>query len=90
MQTQSVPVDEKLCSERRKVFEKTLEEHNDWLENHENRIGNLEKYQSKAEEQVKNLCGQIKALVKAMWWFMGVFVTAMLSFFIWYIQSLPR
>lgn len=83
-------IDETLCSERRRNVNSRLDTHEARLNNHSERIDKLEQYQSRAEEQVKQLCRQIKSLVTAMWWAMGLAISTLLGFFIWYIQTLGR
>ena len=83
-------IDEALCSERYRNVNSRLDTHEARLNNHSNRIDKLEQYQSRAEEQVKQLCQQIKSLVTAMWWAMGLAISTLLGFVIWYIQSLGR
>ena len=70
------------------VIRDKLETHEKRINNHADRIDQLERYQSRSEEQIKNLCEQIKNLVTTMKWFMGLFVSALIGFFIWYVQSL--
>jgi len=83
-------MEQTICEIRHQGIDKKLEEHEDQLKDHDKRIGDLEKYQSRAEEQVSQLCKQIKSLVKAMWWAMGLAVSTLLGFFIWYIQTIGR
>jgi len=67
---------------------KQLETHEKRLNNHGDRIDKLEQYQSKSEVQINNLCEQIKSLVSTIKWSMGLLITTLIGFFIWYIQSL--
>lgn len=67
---------------------KQLETHEKRLNNHGDRIDKLEQYQSKSEVQISNLCEQIKSLVSTIKWSMGLLVTTLVGFIIWYIQSL--
>lgn len=77
-----------ICTEKHRRVDERLDDHDRQLDDHDKRIGKLERYQSRAEEQVSQLCKQIKSLVKAMWWAMGLAITTLLGFFIWYVQNL--
>ena len=58
------------------------------LNNHSERIKQLENYRTRTEVQVENLIKEIASLVSTMRWTMGLLVTTLVAFFIWYIQSL--
>lgn len=58
------------------------------LNNHSERIKQLENYRTRTEVQVENLIKEIASLVSTMRWTMGLLVTTLVTFFIWYIQSL--
>lgn len=58
------------------------------LNNHSERIKQLEYYRTRTEVQVENLIKEIASLVSTMRWTMGLLVTTLVAFFIWYIQSL--
>lgn len=51
------------------------------------RISVLEQYKSSSEVQITNLCDQIKSLVSTIKWSMGLMLTSLLGFVIWYIQQ---
>jgi len=57
------------------------------MNNHSERLDVLEQDRSRTEQKIENLCDQIKSLVSTMKWFMGVLITTLLGFFIWYIQN---
>ncbi len=67
---------------------KQLETHEKRLNNHGDRLDKLEQYQSRSEVQIGNLCEQIKSLISTIKWSMGLLITTLLGFIIWYIQSL--
>ena len=67
---------------------KQLDTHERRLNNHGDRIDKLEQYQSRSEVQISNLCEQIKNLVSAIKWSMGLLIATLVGFLIWYIQSL--
>ena len=77
-----------VCNEKHKRIDETLDRHDIRLNNHGVRIDNLERYQSKTEVEIKNLIEQIKALVTTIKWAMGLTITTLLGFFIWYVQNL--
>ena len=79
-----------ICAEKHKRVDERLDANERRLDDHDDRIDNLEKYQSRAEVQVKNLCKQIESLVKAIWWAISITITSLLGFFIWYIQNIRR
>lgn len=58
------------------------------LNNHSERIKQLEYYRTRTEVQVENLIKEIASLVSTMRWTMGLLVTTLAAFFIWYIQNL--
>ncbi|WP_313133727.1 hemolysin XhlA family protein [Anaerocolumna sp.] len=67
---------------------KQLETHEKRLNNHGDRLDKLEQYQSRSEVQISNLCEQIKSLISTIKWSMGLLITTLVGFIIWYIQSL--
>jgi hypothetical protein len=83
-------VEPSVCAEKHRRVDERLDGHDIQLKDHDKRIGDLEKYQSRAEEQVSQLCKQIKSLVKAMWWAMGLAVSTLLGFFVWYVQNIGK
>ena len=70
------------------LINKQLETHEKRLNNHGDRLDKVERYQSKSEVEIRNLCEQIKSLVSTIKWSMGLLITSLVGFFIWYIQSL--
>jgi len=83
-------IESSVCTEKHKRVDERLADHDRQLKDHDKRIGDLEKYQSRAEEQVSQLCRQIKSLVTAIWWAIGLAISTLLGFFIWYIQNIGR
>lgn len=80
-------MDPSVCSERHTNLNETLSRHERRMNNHSERLDVLEQDRSRTEQKIENLCDQIKSLVSTMKWFMGVLVTTLLGFFIWYIQN---
>jgi citrate synthase len=65
----------------------------DKLETHERRINKhseildrLEQDNASFKTELKNLCDNLKALTSVMKWFIGIWVTTLLGFFIYAIQ----
>lgn len=81
-------VDEVLCKERTASAKERLDTHERRLNNHGDRIDKLEQYQATATAQIAHLCDKINSLVKAIWWAIGLTITTLLGFFIWYVQSI--
>ena len=77
-----------IYEEKHKHLSEKLEVHDRRLNNHSERIDKLEQYQSKSEVEIRNLCEQIKSLVSTIKWSMGLLITSLVGFFIWYIQTL--
>jgi len=80
-------MDPSVCSERHTNLNETLSRHERRMNNHSERLDVLEQDRSRTEQKIENLCDQIKSLVSTMKWFMGVLITTLLGFFIWYIQN---
>lgn len=70
------------------LVNKQLETHEKRLNNHGDRLDKLEQYKSSSEVEIRNLCEQIKSLVSTIKWSMGMLITSLVGFFIWYIQTL--
>ena len=79
-----------ICTERHKRIDERLDVHDVRLNNHGERIDALEQHKSRTEVEIKNLIEQIKSLVTTMRWFMGLFASSLIGFFIWYIQNIGR
>jgi hypothetical protein len=79
-----------ICAEKHRRVDDRIDNHETRLNNHGERIDRLEQYRSRAEVQVEQLCKQIKSLVKAMWWAMGLAVSTLLGFFVWYVQNIGK
>lgn len=76
-----------LCSERHKRIDEKINTHERRLNNHGDRIDQLEQYQSRTETMIKNLCERIDGLVTTMRWFMGLLVGAFVTFFFYIVQK---
>lgn len=81
-------MNEEICIEKHKNINQRLDVHDKRLNNHSQRIDELEQHRSRTEAKIENLCEQIKSLVTTIKWAMGLTVGTLLSFFIWYIQNI--
>ena len=79
---------EKHCNERHGNIIKTIDDVHGRLNNHSDRIKDLEKFQSGVTIEIKNLCDKIEDLVSTIRWASGVAFMTLIGFFIWYIQRL--
>ena len=77
-----------LCKHKHDRVDEILENHNIRLDDHDKRIDLLEQFQSRSEVQIMDLCKEIESLVSTIKWSMGVLITSLLGFVIWYIQNL--
>lgn len=77
-----------LCKQKHGRIDEIIDDHNSRLGDHDKRIDLLEQFQSRSEVQIMNLCKEIESLVSTIKWSMGVLITALLGFVIWYIQNL--
>lgn len=77
-----------VCEEKHKYINEKLESHDMRLNNHGDRLEKLEQYKSSSEVEIRSLCEQIKSLVSTIKWSMGLLITSLVGFFIWYIQTL--
>ena len=77
-----------LCKHKHERVDEIIENHNSRLGDHDKRIDLLEQFQSRSEVQIMNLCKEIESLVTTIKWSMGVLITTLLGFVIWYIQNL--
>lgn len=77
-----------LCKHKHERVDEIIENHDSRLCDHDKRIDLLEQFQSRSEVQIMNLCKEIESLVSTIKWSMGVLITTLLGFVIWYIQNL--
>jgi hypothetical protein len=77
-----------LCKHKHERVDEILDNHDSRLNDHDRRIDLLEQFQSRSEVQIMNLCKEIESLVSTIKWSMGLLITTLLGFFIWYIQNL--
>ena len=60
------------------------------VQDHELRIRTLEQNSIRLAERIDNLCQNLDATTNWIKVLVGVIISSMAGFFIWYIQSLPR
>lgn len=75
-----------VCNTTHVMVDKRLDGLETVTKNHDDRLDELEKYKSKSEVQITNLCDQIKSLVSTIKWSMALLVTSILGFVIWLVQ----
>ena len=73
-------MNEELINHQLKIHEKRIN-------NHSERLDKIEQYQSEFKIEIKNLCDSIETLTNTMKWFMGIWVTSLLGFFFYAIQT---
>lgn len=71
-----------------KHIEKEFQRCETRLNNHSERLDELEQYRAQSQTEIKNLIEQIKQLISTMKWAMGLTIGTLLSFFIWFVQGL--
>ncbi|KEH99978.1 hemolysin XhlA family protein [Clostridium botulinum] len=80
-------MNEELCREKHRQIDKTFKLHDTRLNSHSNRLEFLEKSNAVHNTEINNLCKQIGDLITTIKWFIGLTITTLLGFFIWFIQS---
>ena len=64
-----------------------LDTHDKRLNNHSERLDKLEQEGAALKMEIKNLCENLKSLTAVMKWFIGIWVTTLLGFFIYVVQN---
>lgn len=77
-----------VCKEKHVRLDERLEQHDKRLDYHEKKIDVLEKSDAANTTEIKNLCIQIGSQTKAIWGLVFSVISALVGFFIWYIQSI--
>ena len=80
-------MNDEVCNEKHKRVDEKLELHDKSLNSHADRLDKLEQGQSEFKIEIKNLCESLKTLTNTLKWFMGIWVTSLLGFFFYAIQS---
>ncbi len=60
------------------------------LQDHEQRLRRLEENSIRLGEKLENLCKELSGLATWMKTLVGLMLTSLAGFFVWYVQSLPR
>jgi len=60
------------------------------LQDHEQRLRRLEENSIRLGERLESLCKELSGLTTWMKTLVGVMLTTLVGFFVWYIQNLPR
>lgn len=78
---------QELCFEKHKRIDERLVSQERRLDDHDERIDQLEQHKSKVETTILFLCDKIDGLVKTMKWFIGLIVGALITFFVYAAQK---
>lgn len=81
-------MDPSVCQEKHDRINECFDRHERRLNNHSERIDKLEQFESSTIVEIRNLIDQVKTLVNSIRWGMGLTITTLLGFFIWYIQRI--
>ena len=60
------------------------------LQDHEARLRRLEENSIRLGERLESLCKELSGLTLWVKTLVGLMLTSLVGFFIWYVQSLPR
>ncbi len=69
------------------LIEHKLEIHEKRLNNHSERIDELERGRAATDVKMDNLCEKLEAQTKSLNWLIGLMATSLLGFFFYAIQS---
>ena len=76
-----------LCMERHKRIDEKLDNHEYRLNNYGKRLDMQEQKTSAFEATMSNLISQLSDLTSTMKWFLGIWLSTLLGFFIYIIQN---
>ena len=79
---------EDLCREKHRRIDERIETQDRRINNHSGRIDSLEQDRSRTDEKIISLCEQIKSLVTTIRWGVGLTLSSLVAFFIWYVQQI--
>jgi len=79
-------MNDELCIEKHKRIDEKLKTQDDRLNKHGEILDKLEQDNASFKTELKNLCDNLKSLTSVMKWFIGIWVTTLLGFFIYAIQ----
>lgn len=80
-------MNEDLCKERHTVINEKFKVHDKRLNNHAERIDNLEQHRSRIEVQIENLMKKIDDLIGVLKWFLLGLLGSAGSFIVWWIKE---
>jgi hypothetical protein len=67
-----------------------IDDHKRRLDMHDEQIGILGKTDERQAVQIDNVCKQMGGLTKAIWFFASCVFGTLVSFFVWYVQSIGK
>jgi citrate synthase len=80
-------MNDELCIEKHKRIDEKLKTQDDRLNKHGEILDKLEQDNASFKTELKNLCDNLKSLTSVMKWFIGIWVTTLLGFFIYSIEK---
>lgn len=83
-------MENELCKKEHERVDEILSEHGSKIDNHETRIGALEREQSVMSNELKHLNKNLKSLTAVLWALVFFGFTTLAGFLINYIQTIPR
>jgi hypothetical protein len=81
-------MDDKLCSEKHLRVNERLNDHDEAISDHSEKLEKLAKSDAINTTQISNLVKSMGGLTKALWGLVLSIAGVLVGFFIWYIQSL--
>jgi len=69
------------------TMEIKIMEHDKKIEEHDKRLDKVEQNEVEFRTEIKNLCDSLKSLTSTMRWFMALFGTTLLGYFIYSIEK---
>ena len=80
-------MEDKLCAEKHKSIDAKLEIHEKRINNHGDRLDNIEVLSSRLDERLANLVTKLGDLTTTIRWFIGLLVGSFVAFFFYAIQQ---
>jgi len=75
------------CNMNDELRDHKIEVHEKRINNHSERIDELEKGRAATDVKMDNLCEKLEAQTKSMNWLIGLMATSLLGFFFYAIQT---
>ena len=78
---------DEVCKEKHKNIDERLDTHDRRLNKHGEILDSLMADNASFKAELKNLCDNLKSFTSVMKWFIGIWVTTLLGFFIYVIEK---